>query len=104
MNRRARVPVCGAVAGYNQLEPTIGPDRLADVMMTLIVKRIIMQGFLNGDHASAYFETFSREVGAWVGSGDIRVREDILIGLDQAPEALRRVLSGGNFGRMLVAL
>ncbi len=104
MNLHSRVPVCGLIAGYNATATTAGPDRLAPVAMTLITKRILMQGFLNGDHVEDHFATFQREVGAWVASGDIHVREDIVIGLEKAPEALRRVLSGRNLGKTLVKL
>ena len=102
MNVYSRMPVCGLVAGYNATEAPGGFDRLPDVMMTLITRRILMQGFLNGDHVDESFADFQREVGGWLSSGELRVREDIVDGMDQAPEALRRVLSGRNFGRTLV--
>ncbi len=37
-----------------------------------------------------------------MNAGKLHAREDVLAGLGQAPEALRRVLSGRNFGKMLV--
>lgn len=102
MNVHARVPVCGLVAGYNATEAPAGPDRLPGVAMDLITKRILMQGFLNGEHAEKHFAAFEAEVGEWLKVGKLHAREDVLDGLEQAPEALRRVLSGRNFGKMLV--
>ncbi len=62
MNVHGRVPVCGLVAGYNTTEAPAGPDRLADVAMDLITKRIIMQGFLNGEHVDGHFAAFETEM------------------------------------------
>ena len=102
MNVHARVPVCGLAAGYNATEAPVGPDRLPGVAMDLITKRIIMQGFLNGEHVEEYFAAFEVEMREWLKVGKLHAREDVLAGLGQAPEALRRVLSGRNFGKMLV--
>ncbi len=102
MNIHARVPVCGLVAGYNATEVPARPDRLPGVAMDLITKRILMQGFNNGEHVEEHFAAFEVEVGEWLKTGELRAREDVLDGLEQAPEALRRVLSGRNFGKMLV--
>jgi NADPH-dependent curcumin reductase CurA len=43
-----------------------------------------------------------REVGALVASGRVRYREDIVEGLEAAPEAFIGMLSGRNFGKLLV--
>ena len=102
MNVHARVPVCGLVAGYNATEKPVGADRLSGVAMDLITKRILMQGFLNGEHVEEHFAAFEAEMGEWLKTGELHAREDVLDGLEQAPEALRRVLSGRNFGKMLV--
>jgi NADPH-dependent curcumin reductase CurA len=40
----------------------------------------------------------------WIAEGRMHYREDIVVGLENCPEALRRVLSGRNFGKMLVRL
>jgi NADPH-dependent curcumin reductase CurA len=39
---------------------------------------------------------------AWVAAGRITLREDVVDGLERAPEALARLLQGGNFGKTLV--
>ena len=38
----------------------------------------------------------------WVADGSVRYREDVVEGLDNAPEAFRGLLSGANFGKLLV--
>jgi len=39
-----------------------------------------------------------------VASGEIHYREDIVEGLEKAPEAFIAMLSGGNFGKLLVKI
>ena len=102
LNVHARVPVCGLVAGYNGAAPRPGPDRLPDVALTLIMMRIRMQGFMVSDHYGPEHDRFVHEMTEWLASGAVRVREDVAGGLEQAPDALIRVLTGGNFGKTLV--
>ena len=49
---------------------------------------------------SSYAE-FLREVGAGVADGIIRYREDIVDGLEKAPEAFIGMLEGKNFGKVI---
>jgi NADPH-dependent curcumin reductase CurA len=39
---------------------------------------------------------------AWLQSGEIRYREDIIDGIEAAPRAFIGLLSGANRGKMLV--
>ena len=41
-------------------------------------------------------------VGGWARAGKLRYREDVVDGLEQAPEALIGLLRGRNFGKSLV--
>jgi len=43
-----------------------------------------------------------RELGGWLGEGRLRYRGTIIDGLERAPEALMRVLSGNTTGKALV--
>jgi NADPH-dependent curcumin reductase len=45
---------------------------------------------------------FRREVGQWVRDGRLRYREDVVDGLERAPEAFMGLLEGRNFGKLLV--
>lgn len=103
LNLHARVPVCGFIAHYNDEENTpSGPDRLPRLTATLLQKRVRMQGFIILDHYGERFDSFRREMAAWIAQGQVRLREDIVDGLESAPEALRRVLQGQNFGKTIV--
>jgi NADPH-dependent curcumin reductase CurA len=102
LNLHARVPVCGFISHYNDAAPPTGPDRLPGLVAALLSKRIRMQGFIILDHYGERFDAFRREMSAWLDSGRITLREDIVDGLEQAPAALARLLKGGNFGKTVV--
>jgi NADPH-dependent curcumin reductase CurA len=100
LNRFARVPVCGLIAQYSaQASP--GPDRLMATMREILTKSLTVRGFINRDFAE-HFPDFLREVAPAVASGQIRYREDIVEGLENAPAAFIGMLSGRNFGKLLV--
>ena len=39
---------------------------------------------------------------AWIKDGSIRFKEDVVDGLERAPEAFRNLLAGANFGKLVV--
>lgn len=104
LNARARVPLCGLIAHYNETALPPGPDRLSLLMRTLLVRRIKVQGFIIfNDYGDRYGE-FAEAMQAWVQAGKIRYREDIIDGLEQAPEAFIGLLEGQNLGKRVVRL
>jgi NADPH-dependent curcumin reductase CurA len=102
LNKGARVPVCGVIAHYNDDAAPPGPDRLPRMMATLLQKRIRMQGFIILDHYADRFDAFRREMGEWVSTGRVKVREDLIDGLENAPRAFIGLLEGRNFGKLVV--
>jgi hypothetical protein len=102
LNLHARVPVCGVIAHYNEEAPPAGPDRLPGLMATLLQRRVRMQGFIILDHYATRFEAFRRDMAAWLASGEVRLREDRVDGLEQAPQAFIGLLQGRNFGKLVV--
>ena len=102
LNHNARVPVCGVIAHYNEDSLPAGPDRLPRAMATLLQKRIRMQGFIILDHYADRFEAFRRDMGEWVESGRVKLREDRVDGLEGAPAAFIGLLEGRNFGKLVV--
>jgi len=101
LNKFARVPVCGLIAQYNSVEPEGGRNALAATMRAILTRSLTVRGFINYDFAEHYPD-FLREVGAGVAAGRIRYREDIVEGLARAPQAFIGMLTGRNFGKLLV--
>ena len=104
LNTQARVPVCGLIAAYNATELLPGPDRLGLLVSTLLRKRIRMQGFIVFDDYAPRWSEFAGAMGDWVQADLVTVREDIVFGLENAPEAFIGLLQGKNFGKLVVQL
>ena len=102
LNISARVPVCGLISNYNATQLPEGPDRSALLMRTLLTKRIRMQGFIIFDDYGHRYPEFARDMGQWLTQGKIKFREDIVDGLENAPQAFIGMLEGKNFGKLIV--
>ena len=101
LNTYARVPICGRIANYNQTEPPPGPNLVPRVMGLTLVRRLTIRGFIIFDHADREPD-FLRDVGAWIRSGELVYKEDVVEGLEQAVPAFQGLLKGRNFGKLLV--
>ncbi len=101
LNDFARIPVCGLIAQYNAAPPFPGPDRLPPVMAQVLTRSLTIRGFIQREFADQR-PAFYREMGQWVREGRLRYREDIVDGLERAPEALIGLLQGRNFGKLIV--
>ncbi|CAN5893269.1 NADP-dependent oxidoreductase [soil metagenome] len=96
LNDFARVPLCGLIAHYNEMQPSPGPD-----WRLLLIKRATVTGFIVSDHFGQMAD-FWKEVPPAVKTGTIKYRHDIVKGIEQAPEAFIGLLKGRNFGKLLV--
>lgn len=95
-NPKARIALCGLIAGYNATEPM----SLHNVR-ALLVNRIKLQGFIVSDDLSRWPEII-RELAGRVASGTLKYRESVADGLANAPRAFIGMLRGENFGKQLV--
>ena len=102
LNPQARVPLCGLISSYNDSGETTGPDRLGSVARVLLTKRIKVQGFIIFEDYANRFDEFASQMGKWVRDGDVKFREDIVDGLENAPDAFIGMLAGKNFGKLVV--
>ncbi|WP_339947306.1 NADP-dependent oxidoreductase [uncultured Albimonas sp.] len=97
MNLKGRVVCCGAVSQYNETAPT-GPRNLPGLV---VVKRLRMEGFIVMDFADRDAEA-NEKLAGWVQSGELKVAEDVVEGLENAPAALIGLLKGENRGKRMV--
>jgi NADPH-dependent curcumin reductase CurA len=97
MNERGRVVCCGAISQYQSTNPT-GPRNLPGAV---VVKRLRMEGFIVMDwaHNDA---TAIRAMRGMMERGQLKVTEDIVEGLENAPSALIGLLNGDNKGKRMV--
>jgi NADPH-dependent curcumin reductase CurA len=101
LNPFARIPVCGLIAQYNATGLPPGPNRVPQLFRAVLTKRLTIRGFIVTDFAAKYAD-FLRDVSTWVEEGRIKYREDVVEGLERAPEAFMGLLKGKNFGKLLV--
>jgi NADPH-dependent curcumin reductase CurA len=62
-----------------------------------------MEGFLILDYLGRFPEA-QAEMAAWLAAGKIRSSEHVVEGLENAPEALNLLFTGGNTGKVMVKL
>lgn len=97
MNEKGRIVCCGAISQYDTETPT-GPRNLPGLV---VVKRLRMEGFIVMDWAHNDAKAL-RALQTWVANGQIKVTEDIVEGLESAPQALIGLLAGDNKGKRMV--
>lgn len=102
-NPFARIPVCGLVAQYNATGDFPGPDRLPALMRQVLSKSLTIRGFIQREF-TAQAPAFREEMAGWIAQGKVRYKEDIVAGLENAPEAFIGLLEGRNFGKLIVKL
>ena len=67
----------------------------------VVGKRVLIQGFIVSDKPERLTE-WRMLAAPLVADGSLIYREDVHDGLENAPEALVGILSGQNFGKLLV--
>jgi NADPH-dependent curcumin reductase CurA len=103
LNQSARVPLCGLVAHYNATSLPEGPDRTPLLLTAILKKSLTVRGFIVSDYMASPLEAeFAERAAPWVRDGSLRCREDVVDGLENAPEAFIGMLEGRNFGKLLV--
>ena len=100
MNLGGRIACCGAVSQYDGVPPRHGPRGIPGLIVT---KRLTMQGFLLYDFESERQGALD-ELARWVNSGQLKVPEDVIAGLESTPSALIGLLAGENIGKRMVRL
>ena len=102
LNVKARIPVCGLIAHYNDTALPKGPDRLPLLTRTILTKRLTMKGFIIFDDYGDRYGEFFKQMNIWVQEGKVKFREDVVEGLENAPKAFIGLLEGKNFGKLIV--
>jgi NADPH-dependent curcumin reductase len=102
LNVSARIPLCGLIASYNNIALPPGPDRLGLLASILLTKRIKMQGFIIFQDYGHRYNEFFNQMNAWLTEGKIKFHEDIVDGLENAPQAFIGLFEGKNFGKLII--
>ena len=97
MKLHGRISCCGAVSQYD----VASPRSPAGIPGLLVVKRLKMEGFIVMDFAKKDADA-ERDLSAWTKSGQLKVFEDILDGIESAPRGLVGLLAGENRGKRMI--
>jgi len=98
MNMHGRISCCGAVSQYDTGNPGPGPRGVPGLLVT---KRLTMQGFIVMDYAKDLPKA-DEEMAGWAKEGKLKVLEDVIDGLENAPSALVGLLAGENRGKRMI--
>jgi NADPH-dependent curcumin reductase CurA len=101
LNPFARIPVCGLIAQYSATEAPDMKYKTSQIFRAVLTKRLTIRGFIVSDFWGR-FDDFIREMPQWIREGRIKYREDIVDGLENAPETFIGMLKGKNFGKQLI--
>jgi len=99
INVNARVAICGQISQYNAQKLEQGPR----MFWKLIEKQAKIEGFLVFQYISQ-FRAAMQQLSKWVESGEIKYRERIVEGLENAPQAFFELFEGENIGKQLVKI
>ena len=105
LNRKARISLCGLISQYgnDDIETTF-EAWMMEGKEVFARKDILAQRLSVGNFVRDYESQFLSEMSHWVQAGQIKYKEDLWTGLEQAPSAFRAMMSGRNFGKTLVGV
>jgi NADPH-dependent curcumin reductase CurA len=99
LNVGARIIICGTASVASWSPAPQGPR----VERHLLVRRARMQGFVIFDHADR-FPAARRELAQWLRDGRLVYQEDVLDGIEHAPDAIAGLYRGENLGKRLIRI
>ena len=99
LNDGSRVPICGFISAYNSEDMTKEetPFHIFGAVDPAPEHRffVVTEWFKEWREAT-------KELSQWISEGKIKYEETITDGFENAPQGLRDVLSGKNFGKQLI--
>jgi len=99
LNFKSRVVLCGAISGYNATSLPTGPA----AYLNLISTSSRMEGFILLNYKDRFAEG-RRQLSRWLHEGKIKYKEEVVLGLENAPNAMLKLFNGGNKGKLVVDL
>lgn len=105
LNAFARVPVCGVASWYNLAGLPDGHDMGPAILGTILRMKVKVQGFIIFDSFGPdAYKAVRSDLTGWLEDGRVQYTEQVVEGLEAAPDALHDLLEGRSFGKMVVRL
>jgi len=97
MKNFGKIVICGRISQMN------APSHSLKNMAHVLVKRLTIKGFLIFDHSND-LNDFETDMENWILNKQIKWKETIFKGIENAPKAFIELLDGKNIGKMLVKI
>lgn len=74
--------------------------------MNIFLKRLTIKGFICSDphHLEKYLPTFASDMVGWIAQGKMKTKEEVVVGMDNAVDAMIRMWRGDKFGKMVLKI
>lgn len=89
--------ICGAISQYNNTTAVEGPSNY----LSLLVNRARMEGIVVFDNIKEY-PIAMKEIAGWIQSGELKVKDHIVEGIETFPDTLMMLFKGENFGKLVL--
>ncbi|MFB9860483.1 NADP-dependent oxidoreductase [Salinicoccus siamensis] len=99
LNTFSRIPVCGTISNYNDVEQDIGPR----IQPILIKNQALMQGFVVANYSDDFQEA-GQTLAEWVKDGKIHTEVSVEEGFENLPKAFNNLFEGKNLGKQVVKI
>jgi NADPH-dependent curcumin reductase CurA len=99
LRSHGRVVLCGGTSRYGQKVIPRGLDNY----LQLVMVNGRMEGLLARDYAPRFPEAAAAML-PWLRSGRLKSKEDVVIGLENAPKTFARLYTGANLGKQLLKI
>jgi len=96
----ARFIECGMISTYNT---SLTPYPVTN-LMKIVAKELTIKGFVYSTLLPKYTEAFYKEVPALLAAKELIYKEDVIMGLENAGDALLGMLKGSYIGKSVIAL
>jgi NADPH-dependent curcumin reductase CurA len=105
LNQRARISLCGLVSQYSTATQGNAHDAwMAQGAPTFERQHAQVHDLHVRNFVTEHQAHFFAQMAGWIRAGQVKYKEDLWPGLEQAPKAFRAMLEGGNFGKTLVGV
>jgi len=99
INEKARVLICGQISQYNNSEVDLGPRNLKQFLF----KRAKLEGFMVYTYEDQYKEGLDFVINMF-NQDELRFKETVIEGIENAPSAFSKLFTGENFGKLVIKI
>ena len=93
----SRIVICGGISQYESMDDVRGPKNY----LKLAERHATMEGFAVF-HFADHYPRAEAALAGWLHSGQLIMREQIEHGVENFPEVMNMLMTGGHYGKLLL--